>query len=660
MLRPGRYPCIAILSCLLALSGCASGNHTQRVAASGGDPVDGLSGSTEVLTRMEAPDNLLALARLNRPHQALKAVRALSDGQLDLIRMIEMDSHKSFAWISEVFDVEGFIDVAVLADPRPGRPFEAMTAISVGILNVQAFLETAREKQNTDIIETRPGYYQLGDSDCHVAPSLGPTSHRLVCGNDTMALARLSPYMRRGLVLRDLGPSSVVAEAYIEPYRAEIRTRILELQRELARKVGPRLSLLAVGRDLLRIAATLIEEGAALVDDADRLRWDVQLSEIKLVSDLALHMRSRSGWVAKTLHHHIQDQGMPPETFQAMPQDTLAASYQQALSQQPYKGIYRELSGLIRNAGMLLNVSADTRQHLLEIIHLWPTLYQRAASATFDSPPALLNKLARHDLNLGLPSLNPYFQYVSVIDIPATELETFLNHVIAVHQKGDIYNLLGRLDKELGGLNQDIKLRWQKVSRRQKLPTGSKRLDISIDSRLFEKGIKEQEQGKAKKPRRSDDIQVHQMWLVPEGARSWVILGPQGTAAGQLLNTANKAKTRVASMPSVQATVKKPGLAGGFLRWLYPIKLMWPTLHAFSGRGLMAPKPSKAPAIPAAIENLARAAVPYRAWIDAPGGQDVRLHISSHLDKAGLRNLGALIRQLVGYHRSIKQTKPSP
>jgi hypothetical protein len=239
--------------------------------------------------------------------------------------------------LGAIVDLDQPIHVAV-AVAGAGVRLTPLVAISAGIRDVDAVKAalSARYKltpgDNGALVIQSLGHPSRPDgtdddkgSDdddpraCELAPSYGSPAMRLVCGWDAKSLAALGPWLTRGATRDRLPAADAHVELRMEPLKPTIAQERKLLSLLLGTALGGRPGGGVAGaRDLVQaVAGDLADFGT----DLDTASLDVALSDPGAAATLTLKLSGATSALARLAMANADRNGPPPAAFWQMPGD---------------------------------------------------------------------------------------------------------------------------------------------------------------------------------------------------------------------------------------------------------------------------------------------------------------------------------------------------
>ena len=223
---------------------------------------------------MPAPPSLVGVGRLGNPASAVDTVASWAKYPIDVRALIKKTEREMAQLL--VFDAP--VEVAVSLDDKGLGNFpQPFAVVSVGVSSVEGIVNFAkRQGQSARVL--RPGTYVIakggGGPVCAVAPSVGKSPARLVCGDRQEDIDALLPYATRGLPSEALGKSELYIEIQAEPLRRRYAKELRQLRTMAMPFVMSELSMDSprFDRALADAAHGLADEVLAVAEDVDKIR----------------------------------------------------------------------------------------------------------------------------------------------------------------------------------------------------------------------------------------------------------------------------------------------------------------------------------------------------------------------------------------------------
>jgi hypothetical protein len=289
-------------------------------------------------------------------------------GLRDLLPFAAKDLEAALAWDAPV-------EVAVGIAPSGQRGIVEQ-AFSVGLTGLDAALNVARQ-QGYDVKPMSPEIYSVSGTkrlSCAVAPALGPSSARLVCGRRSADLEHLLPYLTRGLPTEAIGEHDLELELRAEPLRQRFASEIGSAR--LLAGLGVRqfsVDSPRFDRALSDVLYATADELVALAHDLDTVRVQGSVDEQRRVidADVSVTLSDSKSFSAKILQDSAKRQAGAPDEFFALPADADAGGYASGHDPQLFAGIK---TGAIELADAYLEhekIGKATRERVSRVIGLY-------------------------------------------------------------------------------------------------------------------------------------------------------------------------------------------------------------------------------------------------------------------------------------------------
>ena len=154
---------------------------------------------------------------------------------------------------------------------------------------------------------------------CELAPSYGSPAMRLVCGWDAKSLAALGPWLTRGATRDRLPAADAHVELRMEPLKPTIaqERKLLLLLLGTALGVQPAYAVPAARELVEAVAGDLADFGT----DLDTASLDVALSDPGAAATLTLKLSGATSALARLAMANADRNGLPPAAFWQMPGD---------------------------------------------------------------------------------------------------------------------------------------------------------------------------------------------------------------------------------------------------------------------------------------------------------------------------------------------------
>jgi hypothetical protein len=551
------------LAMLLSFVACNGGTQTNPNAPGGvgADGTGGPGGDMEeshdvspvaepgplvVHLRWKNPGaNLATGARLMRlPPQFVSAnVRVAVEELVGELLRDNVD-RKGFA---EVVDIDAPIDLVVVADTSRGGPVpEPIAAVSLGLTS----LSRARDASRGRPTKLAPGVWRVGpppepwEGACALAASSGKTPGRLICADSEAQVARIAPYVARNVPAIADAASDIHAEVNFRPLFDKYGRQWATQARGLPVLVEEFKTGIAKFDDALIDAATaLAAEAGELIHDADKIVMDVTLDETQGVLVTGkLGFAGKRSWVAKTLAASASSAGPPPDMFWSLPASSEMATFARSTDPAHYDKMLdigrRLLEGFLEREKI---GTGPDRKALAGLLRLPFKKNVATVVASGHFPKAAGSKSMLEDI----VEATVGWQLFGIEDGP-TAMKAYLDDMVNAYNRGGLQSFL---KKEMGSDAKHLPI-VKKAPAPAGLGGGSTAVEITIPKLDDPSAMMAQPPGGAAPPKpKTIDLEFH-IVLMPDGQRTWVALGSDKTALGDLLKSLKGAKPGPQSLSS--------------------------------------------------------------------------------------------------------------
>jgi hypothetical protein len=247
------------------------------------------------------------------------------------------------------------VDAVAALDPRATTDLP-IVAVSVGVRSIDA----ARRAFQTmgPVAEVRPGEFRVTlrqgkkKSDkpaCLLLSARGPAAGRVICGRRDHDVDAMRGYMARTLPERDFGAADVHLELHVPPVvdiYAPMINQGLNVGAALARR-KLELGEPTFDRALGTTATGLSEELRAVLADLDTLTLDLTVAPERASASVALRFKGQQSWAAGTLSAQAARAATAPTMFWSLPATAMSASYAYPPEHQRFDAIRHTLAELL-------------------------------------------------------------------------------------------------------------------------------------------------------------------------------------------------------------------------------------------------------------------------------------------------------------------------
>ncbi|MFW5739481.1 MAG: hypothetical protein ACOC1F_03855, partial [Myxococcota bacterium] len=341
----------------IACGGATPSPQNPAPVAVGSDPV-AVAADDPHLAPVAEPAEVVAVARWKSPRRVFDTLQQWVGMPLPIDEAIE----KIFRvpGMNSVVVTDAPVEFLVALDPNASdRNPEPFLAFSVGMRSV----EDARRviQGDRELREVHEGVYrvEIGPEydriTCFLAPSVGASAGRMVCGPRERSLEALYPYMTRGLPVASMPDSDLHAEVRLSPIQQRYGKMLpgaLEMGASvLSHEIGT--GDRNLDRAITDAVSALGQELLALSNDLDGLTLDVRVDPTgkSLSGDMSLAFKDKSSWLAQRMFDNAGKAGPPPPIFWSAPAASDAAFFDRGVDGKNYAAIKRHGGNLI-DAGL--------------------------------------------------------------------------------------------------------------------------------------------------------------------------------------------------------------------------------------------------------------------------------------------------------------------
>jgi hypothetical protein len=391
--------------------------------------------------------------------------------------------------------------------------------------------------------EVRPGEFRVSlrqgkkKSDkpsCLLLSARGPAPGRVVCGRRDHDVDALRGYLARTLPERDLGSADVHLELHAPPvvdvYAPMINQGLNVGAALLRRKLE--LGEPTFDRALGATATGVSEEVRNLLADMDTLTLDLAVAPERANAAVAFHLKGRQSWSAGTLSSMAPRAGVAPAMFWSLPATALTASYTYPPEHQRFDAIRHTLGELLDGYLAHEGLAAADRAPINALFDdkyandsAWVTASGRfekdaaaktaaksAAPSTPDPLQAALDGFGWYMIGVATPNQTPDLVKSLAAAVNRPKLQALVRNKLAEvmpsDESGDNSALLP------SGFS------FKPSAAPKELPKGSAGYELAIT-----RDAPKSAAGAKKPPAKAPPPLKLQVLVVPESARTWVILG---------------------------------------------------------------------------------------------------------------------------------------
>jgi hypothetical protein len=494
------------------------------------------------------PSHVVGIARWRNPNATLETIYRwtgirLSGGDL-AAQVVDGGLAATLA-----FDAP--VDAVVALDPQNTTDIPLM-AVSIGVSSIDA---ARRAFQSMGpVTEVRPGEFRVSlrqgkkKSDktaCLLLSSRGPSPGRFVCGRRDRDVDALRGYIARTLPERDLGSADVHLELHIPPVvdiYAPMINQGLNVGAALARR-KLELGEPTFDRALGTAAVGISEELRVLVADLDTIKIDLTLAPERANASMAMRLKGQKSWLAGTLATQAPRAAEAPAMFWSLPATASSASYTYPPEHQRFDAIRHTLGELVD--GFLTHEGVPPADRA-PLVGLFDDKYVNdspwvTASGRFDRDAAAkpaAKGAASAPADPLQAAIDGFGWYMVGVATPNQTAELVKNVAAAVNRpklqavlRAKLAELVAKDEPSEGAAGSFSGFTFKPSQTPKELPKGSLAFELAVtrDAALTPAtGAKKPAPAKPLPPTKV------QVLVVPESARTWVVLGAD---RGQLVKT---------------------------------------------------------------------------------------------------------------------------
>ncbi|HMI89294.1 MAG TPA: hypothetical protein VK550_34690 [Polyangiaceae bacterium] len=483
------------------------------------------------------PSHVVGILRIRNPNVTLETVYRWTG-----IRLSGSDLAAQFldSGLAGALSFDSPIDAVAALDPRATTEPPLM-AVSVGVRSVDAARRAFQAMG--PITEVRPGEFRVTVRQskkksekpaCLLLSARGTAPGRVICGRRDHDVDAMRGYMARTLPERDLGPADVHLELHAPPVvdiYAPLINQGLNVGAALARR-KLELGEPTFDRALGATATGLSEELRALLADLDTLTVDVAVAPERANASVVFRLKGQQSWTAGTLSAQAARADAAPTMFWSLPATATAASYTYPPEHQRFDAIRHTLGELLDGFLGHEGLAPADRAPLVAIFDdkyandsPWVTASGRferdaakpaaktSTSAPADPLQAAVDGFGWYMAGVATPNQTPDLVKTLATAVSRPKLQSLLRSKLA-----ELLTASDAPSDEAGFLPSGIT--FKPAAAPKELPRGSLAFELMV-TRDAPHGA-----GATKKPpaKPAAPVKLHVI-VVPESARTWVILG---------------------------------------------------------------------------------------------------------------------------------------
>jgi hypothetical protein len=562
---------------------CACGNQRPATSADGQNP-DGSqspngSGATPNLDPAGAPADLVIKGRLSDPGAVVDIVMEWARVPFDWRRMAQQNEPEAMS----VMALDAPIEFVVALDKRaPKDNPQPFSVFSFGVNSVENAASFVR-RQGRDVRRDGGTYRMSAEGlNCAIAPSVGKSRARVVCGDRDADVDALLPYATRGLPNEQMGDRNFHAEFVAEPIRRVYGNDLRLLKAAMTPYVMKEASIdnPRFDRALGDAVHGLADELMYLVDDIDRFSIDAQFKKDQGLFDVtgSMKFRSSSSWVAAAMASAGRNAKGPPEEFWRLPEDAQSASFVSASDPKLLNKARATLAELADGFLEHNKVPKKVRDQLNEII-----LGMLAQAGAFTSA---------HGDVAPSPNADPF----DPREIMRTELGWYvgsLGEKIAIYKA--YFDKIAKLyaDPQLrqmlakNGLKPAMLPRLTVRGSKAGLPAGSYVYELSIPGELLGGGVPvpvSRTPGKRVTVAKAQPLSIV-FAIAPDGERTWYGISTDERLVSTKMSNAIKKQSTIENRKDLRGLKSDKTATGGYFTAMAIVSKILQRAAGFSSRG---------------------------------------------------------------------------
>lgn len=555
-----RTPLLLVGAC--ALLACGPQAPANRPGATPGSKEPGgiATGPAPDLSTVPAPPSLVGVGRLGNPASAVDTIASWAKYPIDVRALIK----KTEPEMAQLLVFDAPVEVAVSLDDKGLGNFpQPFAVVSVGVSSVEGIVNFAK-RQGQSARMLRPGTYVIAKGEggpvCAVAPSVGKSPARLVCGDRQEDIDALLPYATRGLPSEALGKSELYIEIQAEPLRRRYAKELRQLRTMAMPFVMSELSMDSprFDRALADAAHGLADEVLAVAEDVDKIRIEGGIDRAGglINGTVSLKFKGQSSWTVQTMVDAAKRSKGVPEKFWKLPKDAEMATFGVGANAKRYEAIRKTMGELIDGALEKEKVPRKVRDQISELmLETWTTegdvVYAHGEIAAGPSAaPTTSGAQARERIRSYLG------WYVIGVDEKPAKYKGYFDKLVKLYNDAQLRQLV---DKRLKVKPADLPKLSSRASRVPGMPPGTTVYELNLPSAFFAK-MDEGMPG-AKKPVPALAVVIA---LVPDGDSTWIGLSADEKALNAKLIDMRKGGSSLAARDGIAPLKASKSVSGGY------------------------------------------------------------------------------------------------
>jgi hypothetical protein len=435
------------------------------------------------------------------------------------------------------------VDAVVALNPKETTEIPLM-AVSVGVRS----LDAARRAFQTigPLTEVRPGEFRVSlrqgkkKSDkpaCLLLSARGAAPGRFLCGRRDQDVDALRGYMARTLPERDLGAADLHLELHAPPVveiYAPLINQGLNVGAALARR-KLELGEPTFDRALGATASGVSEELRSLLGDIDAITLDLTLAPERASAGITFRLKGQQSWTAGTLSAQAPRAAAAPAMFWSLPASASSAGYTYPPDHQRFDAVRRTLGELLDGFLAHEGLGPADRAPIAAIFDdkysndsAWVTAGGRFERDAAAKPAAKAGANPPADpVQAAIDGFGWYLAGIATPNQTTDFVKTFAGAVNRPKLQSLVKSKIAELvpaDESGDGPGIPTGFTFKPAPVPKELPKGSLAFELAV-TRDSAKGSAASKKAPAKPPA---PVKL-QVLVVPESARTWVILGGDKT-----------------------------------------------------------------------------------------------------------------------------------
>lgn len=536
---------------LLLACGSSASQEPPKTAAAPAPAAMQVATSSPELSPVKTPEGLVALGRLSRPSGLVSTLAGWVSLPFDPKMLDALEPG-----LATAVAPDAPIEFAVVLPSGGMTEVKPEAVVSFGLNDVGTAKKLLEDYNGSPLSESSPGVWVGGDdakAHCAVAASLGKTQARLVCGSDAKAAVDLLPYATRGLPLENLGSADL---------RVEIRAAALQQKFAAAARMGKTVGVPALlkqvalndprfDRPFADVAHALGDELIDWFEDLERISIELQVksSPEQVEAKIGIDYKRHQSLIA-TASSKIKARMAPPgPQFFELPADVTQAYYATPVDgkmlDKPTLLMNAVLDGFLAHLDVSSNLRRDLTRAITEVVAHPGTMVvageapvAQATGKTPDKLEPIAAAVGCHIVGYDGPAtaMKDLFRQMGKLSQDPTfkkGLDKLFNDKLAALDADDTAESEGK-KKAVAKAKEPNKVQ-KKISNLvsvkplavRGMPAGSEVTQLNIELKAAESLVKDaRPSGKKapKMPKLSADKLALLIAVVPDGAKSWVVI----------------------------------------------------------------------------------------------------------------------------------------